>query len=92
MCILKELEMDSNISEAGSNHQLEQEVDEENRLKNRYLNVSAHAHSRIRINASCGSDTNGYINANYVDVRFGIIGIGTLGPTNTYIMHCSFNN
>lgn len=57
--------------------------EEENRLKNRYLNVSAFSHSRIRITGSNdGSD--GYINANYIDVTFFVILISHIYVQNNF--------
>ncbi|KAI1732781.1 protein-tyrosine phosphatase domain-containing protein [Ditylenchus destructor] len=40
-------------------------IDENNRLKNRYMNIGAVEHTRIHIHSGISSD--GYINANFID-------------------------
>ncbi|KAJ8374975.1 hypothetical protein SKAU_G00055550 [Synaphobranchus kaupii] len=40
---------------------------DENRMKNRYGNIIAYDHSRVRLQAVEGEQTSDYINANYVD-------------------------
>lgn len=52
-------------------------VDENNRLKNRYMNIGAVEHTRIHIHSGISSD--GYINANFIDVSQSCLPMKSIG-------------
>lgn len=61
-CRLQEIENDAEeIAE-------EQPPTDAQRLKDRYMNIGAVERTRIRLHQANGSEGEGYINANYVDV------------------------
>uniref|UniRef100_A0A8K9VEC0 protein-tyrosine-phosphatase n=1 Tax=Oncorhynchus mykiss TaxID=8022 RepID=A0A8K9VEC0_ONCMY len=53
---------------------------DENRMKNRYGNIIAYDHSRVRLQAIEGEQSSDYINANYVDVSTTPAGVRQKGP------------
>uniref|UniRef100_A0A915DDL1 protein-tyrosine-phosphatase n=1 Tax=Ditylenchus dipsaci TaxID=166011 RepID=A0A915DDL1_9BILA len=61
----QELELETNEEVFDSMTSEEESLDENNRLKNRYMNIGAVEHTRIRIFS--GTSADGYINANYID-------------------------
>uniref|UniRef100_A0A3Q2Y0U9 Receptor-type tyrosine-protein phosphatase kappa n=1 Tax=Hippocampus comes TaxID=109280 RepID=A0A3Q2Y0U9_HIPCM len=55
---------------------------DENRMKNRYGNIIAYDHSRVRLQALEGEQSSDYINANYVDV----ISSASAGPMQETVL------
>lgn len=64
--LFQEIEADSEIQSEESAE--EPFVSEEQRLKNRYLNIGAVERTRVRIHSLDGT-ADAYVNANYIDVR-----------------------